>query len=212
MLETLLKNAPSNIKNRFTYKLYHAGDHIFESGNTNEHLIIIQEGNIEICKESIDGSMMSLNQYHGATILGELEIFNESLTTQTVLALSDCKAIIMHKTTLFEWMKDDFDLTTYIIRHVTNELKVRERQSMILAKLSVYDRMLMAIYQYHRLETLSSVNKNQLSKDIDTPIRSVNRAIARAIEEGFIDYKKSITIKDEHMLMTHIKNLNRRLE
>jgi transcription initiation factor IIE alpha subunit len=56
--------------------------------------------------------------------------------------------------------------------------------------MTVKDRILYSLFTHYKIGDLTQLTKKQISYEVATPLRSVNRAISMLSEEGLIAYKK----------------------
>jgi len=189
-LRTLVENAPKSVKEEFTYKKYKKGNFIIHPDETNEYLFILTKGSTEVYRQSYLGSMLSLYVNDTYSFFGELEVFNKDIKTFIVIARTDCEVIIIHKKTVHEWMKADFDFSLYIVEQLAGKLIEISNKASKLSLLTVKERVLISIHSHYRIGDLEQLTKQMLSNEVCAPIRSVNRAIFQCIDEKLIDYKK----------------------
>lgn len=133
--------------------------------------------------------MVSLYIYDSYSCFGEIEIFNEKIKTLSVIAKQNCETIAIHKTTVYEWMRIDFNFNFYIIKQLASKLILSSDTAAQLSLLTVKDRILLSMHNHYKIGDLDSVTKQILSSEVHAPIRSLNRSIAQCINEGCISYK-----------------------
>jgi len=169
-------------------------------------LYILTAGKAEVYRENYSGALISIFSYDSYSVFGELELFNEQIATFGISAKTDCEAILVHKNMVFEWMKNDFDFTRYILEQLSLKLVTSTSRTMKLSFLSIKDRILYSIYTHDKIGDLGNLTKQKLSQEVCAPLRSLNRSIKECIEEDFIVYQdKSFHITGKAKLEEYSK-------
>jgi len=184
----IVDNAPTHIKKEFIYRRHEKGSLIIHPHEHNNHFYILTTGIAEVYRQSYAGTMVSLYIYDSYSCFGEIEIFNDKIKTLGVIAQQNCETIAVHKTTVYEWMKIDFNFNFYIIKQLASKLTLSSDTVAQLSLLTVKDRILLSIRNHYKIGDLEHLTKQALSSEVCTPIRSLNRSIAQCIDEGLINY------------------------
>ncbi len=207
-LDALVKNAPSEIRAKFTHHHFEKGDHILHAGEKNEFLFFLVAGEAEVYTLTQEGVMLSLNSYHATSFFGEYEVFDPNSTTLSIIAKTDCKVIRIHKSDLFRWMKNDFDLSMKILNHFASDVINSHKMNMRLAHLTIKERVLISIHSHYTMDNLKNLTKEILIQEALAPIRSVNRALVSLKADGILDYrKKQFLILDETLLKEAVNQI-----
>lgn len=188
-IEILIDNVPETIKKEFIYRNHKKGSLIIFPDEENSYLYILIKGSTEVYRQSLEGTMVSLCLYNAYSCFGELEIFNKAIKTFGVIAKTDCETISMHRKTVLNWMRLDFDFTLYLVEQLAMKLVLGGEATARLSLLTVKDRILNSVYAHLRVGDLNQLTKPQLAVEVCAPIRSVNRSIAQCIREGFLNYE-----------------------
>jgi CRP-like cAMP-binding protein len=207
-LFTLVHNAPAEIKETFIKRKHAKNTQILYAGEDTEYLYILTEGSAEVIFQNYDGAMYTMYHYEAYSLFGELEIFNEKAKTFDVICRTPCTTLAISKYNVHRWMRMDFEFTTWLIEQLTNKLLASARSLSILSLLKVNDRLLNCVYTHSRVGDLDSLTKEDICIEINTPIRSLNRAIQQCRDMGLIDYQnKKFLILDLERLEEHCYNL-----
>ncbi len=192
----IVNDAPLHIKKEFIYKRHKKGSLIIHPHEQNNYLYILTTGMAEVYRQSYEGAMFSLYIYNSYSCFGEIEIFNEKIKTLGVIAKQNCETIAIHKKTVYEWMKNDFNFNLYIIKQLASKLTLSSDTAAKLSLLTVKERILFSIHNHYKMGDLDNLTKQILLSEVSAPIRSLNRSIAECINEGIISYKdKKFSIK-----------------
>ncbi len=94
-LESVRQYLSENVYQQMKLCCFKSGEFIFTEGETIEYLFIILEGNCKVFKTLENGKTNLLCCYEDIQILGEFEIFGDSLAKTNIQALQDtyCLAI-----------------------------------------------------------------------------------------------------------------------
>lgn len=202
-LKYLMDTAPSEVRSNFINKKYRKGSNIMLPNNNNDYLYIIVDGKAEVYREDYSGALISIYNYNSYNLFGELELFNEKIITFGITAKTDCEIILVHKSLVYEWMKNDFNFTKYILEQLSLKLVESSSTALRLSLLSIKDRILYSIYTHNKIGDLKDLTKEKLSQEVYAPIRSLNRSIKECIEDGYIIYK------DKKFYITQIDKLEK---
>lgn len=205
-LKELLDSAPPMVRSSFIQKKYKKGSSIMLPNNNNEYLYILTDGRAEVYREDYSGALISIYDYSVYSLFGELELFNDKIITFGITAKTNCEVILVHKNLVYEWMKNDFNFTRYILEQLSLKLASSSYTALRLSFLSIKNRILYSIYTHNKIGDLKDLTKDKLSREVYAPMRSLNRSLKECIEEGFIIYKdKRFYITDMDKLEEYSK-------
>ncbi len=98
-----------------------------------------------------------------------------------------------------------FESTKILIKEIAHKLIANSYVIEELASLTIRERVLRRIFIHNKKETLNSLTKNQLSREVNAPMRSVNRIIEECMKQGIILYaKKKFVVPDENSLSCYL--------
>lgn len=194
-LKYIVSATPEHIKSEFIYKKHKKGSSIFLPNEANNYLYILINGRAEVYSQNYSGSYISLYLFDSYSCFGEIEIFNNKFKTLGVIAKTDCETISINKNTVIQWLQEDINFTLYLIEQFAEKLIHSSNAISKLSLLTVKERVLDSIYIHYRIGDLDQLTKEKLSSEVCVPIRSLNRSIAKCIDEGLIAViNKKITI------------------
>lgn len=207
-LQELIDNAPGYIKKNFIHRKYKKGSFIIHPYEENKYLYIIIDGSAEVYNQTYAGTILSLYQYNSYSCFGEIEIFNKEIKTLGVIAKTNCEVIVIHKNIVYEWMKSDFNFTLYILEQLSTKLILSSDSLSKISLLTIKDRILCSIHTHYKIGDLDKLSKHKLANEVCAPIRSLNRSIAKCIQENYINYKdKKFTVISTKKLEKHVESL-----
>lgn len=200
-LKELIDSAPPMVRSSFIYRKYKKGNSIMFPNNNNEYLYILIDGRADVYREDYSGALISIYDYSSYSLFGELELFNDKITTFGITAKTNCEVILVHKNSVYQWMKNDFNFTRYILEQLAQKLASSSYKALRLSLLSIKDRILYSIYIHNKICDLKDLTKEKLSQEVYAPMRSLNRSLKDCIEEGFVIYR------DKRFYITDIDKL-----
>ncbi|MEA1883194.1 MAG: Crp/Fnr family transcriptional regulator [Thermotogota bacterium] len=190
LLKQLLEKAPERIKQAFEHKHYTKGTLIISPDEQVKHLYILTDGEGEIYQQNLSGVLLLYTIMTPYSCFGEVEIINNKLKPLSVIAKTDCQILRLQRNLVFEWMKLDFHFNLYLFEQLAEKLRNNSEKLFQLAAMTVKDRILYSLYTHYKIGDLDQLTKKQISYEVATPIRSVNRALSILSEEGLITHKK----------------------
>jgi len=202
----VILTAPEHIRKEFIRRKHKKGSLIIHPHEKNDFLYILTEGIVEVHSQEYTGATITLYINETYSCFGELEIFNENIETLGIIAKQPCETIAIHKSKVYEWMKEDFRFNLYLVKQLTAKL-IYQTAAVRFSKLKVNDRVLFSILNHYKTGNLHRLTKRTLSNETGVPIRSLNRSIAQCREEGFIEYKnKTFSILSLENIQAHFEH------
>ena len=207
-VDMLRNRMPEKIRKRLRNQQYNPGDPIILAGYDNNYVFFLIEGEAEALIQSKEDVLTSVYSYRANSIVGELEPFYKSFKPVSIMATTICVAEILYKNDFLEWLQSDFEATKLLIRIIAQKLVDNGLLIEEMSHLSVKERVLRCIATYSYKGWLPSLTKKQLSIEANTPIRSVNRAIAELTKQNLVHYQnKQFHIANSAAVMEYLPNL-----
>ncbi|EGT4599948.1 Crp/Fnr family transcriptional regulator [Clostridioides difficile] len=193
---------PKEVKHKLQEKSYAAGSTILYAEEENNFVYFLLSGVAEAYIQSCNGNFSTLYLYKSGSFFGEIEQFYDGKKPVEITALSDCIVKRLYRTYFLEWIKNDFNATTFLIQGLAEKLIINSQLVENILELTVKERLLRSISLHYHRNTLDSLNKSRLAKEVNSPIRSVNRAIDECKKQGLLDFSdnKFIIINPKELL------------
>nr|WP_217592051.1 Crp/Fnr family transcriptional regulator [Cohnella sp. GbtcB17] len=206
-LKELVEQAPEPIKRQFLHRKHRNGSLILHPNESNDYLHILTKGTAEVYSQSYSGAMLSLYINKAYSCFGEIEIFDESLKSFGVVAKQNCETIAVHKTSVYEWMKADFNFTFFLIKQLASKVTFSSETTSQLSLLKLKERILISIHNHYKIGDLHALTKQVLASEVCAPLRSLNRSLAECKTEGLIQYEsKKFSIPSVPELETYLEH------
>ncbi len=116
------------MKNRKLGHLYKDGELIIKQGTKGNCLYVIQEGMVEVIKETPEGDV-KVAELGETEFFGEMGLFEEDVRSCTVRALGNAKVLTVDKRNLYKSIHQDSSLAYRLLEKMSNRL--REANKMI---------------------------------------------------------------------------------
>lgn len=177
-------------KTKLIRKTYKKGKTILYAEEENNYVYFLLEGSAEAYVQSPQGNYANLYIYKAGSFFGEIEQFYDGNKPVEITAFTDCIVDVLHKSDFLNWLERDFEATKFLIKELSYKLVINAELVEEVLMLTVKERMLRSIAIHYHRNTLGELSKKQLSKEINTPIRSLNRAIAECAKDCVIRYSE----------------------
>lgn len=192
-------------KKKLKRKKYNANNTILFAEEENYYVYFLVEGIAEAYIQSLQGAIATLHLYKEGSFFGEIEQFYHGRKPVEITAITDCIVDTMYRNDFLEWLHKDFEATKFIIKEISYKLIINAELVEEVLLMSVKERLLRCVALHYYRKNLDKLTKNQLSKEVNAPIRSINRAIAEYSKQRIICFKdKKISIMDENMVLKHL--------
>ena len=109
-------------------QLYKDGELIIKQGTSGNCLYVIQEGKVEVIKETAVGDV-KVAELGEADFFGEMGLFEEDVRSCTVRAIGEAKILTVDKRNLYKSIHQDSSLAYRLLEKMSNRL--REANKMI---------------------------------------------------------------------------------
>lgn len=103
-------------------RVYRDGELFFRSGDTGDHMYVIQDGRVEVVAEK-DGRETRLAVLGPGDILGEMAIFEREPRSATARALGEVRAITVDKKNLLRRISEDPTLAFRLIKTLSKRVR-----------------------------------------------------------------------------------------
>ncbi|MBK5142443.1 Crp/Fnr family transcriptional regulator [Budviciaceae bacterium BWR-B9] len=197
----LYDEIPDKFRQKIKRKRYSKGEAILFSERENDSVYFMIEGKAEAYIPTLKGTFSNIYLYAEGSFFGEIEQFYKGRKPVSITASTECVVDTLHKDHFLEWLSKDFESTKFLIQEIAHKLIINSDIIEELSSLTIKERVLRRVFIHHKNNTLCNLTKIQLSKEVNAPIRSVNRIIEECMKQGAILYeKKKFVVTDEDFL------------
>lgn len=182
---------PENIKCKLETKKYNAKSTILLAEQENNFVYFLKEGIAEAYIQGLKGNFATLNLYKAGSFFGEIEQFYDGGKPVEITALTECVVERLYKDVFLEWLKNDFSATKFLIQGLAEKLIINAHLVENILGLTVKERLLRSIALHYHRDTITSLNKAQLTREVNAPIRSINRAMEECQKQGLFVFSNN---------------------
>ncbi len=197
----LIDLMPKEVKNKLHRKAYSPNEIILFAEKSNDYVYFVAAGFVEAYVPNEQGSLSHIYTYKPGSFFGEVEQFYSGRKPVQVSAVTSCTVDRLHKDDFLGWMKKDFEIVKLVVREIAFKLIVNSDRIEELLHLTVKERLLRCIALHQYRGTLDRLTKSLISLEINTPLRSVNRAFAECVRHKLFCYKnkKVVILNQKHL-------------
>jgi len=201
----LIDMMPNEVKKKLNRRTYDTNDIILFAENENNYVFFLVEGKAEAYILNRQGSFAHIHVYKPGSFFGELEQFYIGRKPVEISAITPCVVDVLYKDDFLDWMKKDFEVTKFIIKEIGYKLILNSEYIEEVLLLTVRERLLRCIATHYHQGNIDRLTKEQIAKETNAPIRSINRAITECTKQGILSYKdKQIVILDKEKIQKHL--------
>lgn len=202
----MMDRMPDEVKKMLLRKTFNENETILFAENENHYVYFLMEGKAEAYVPNLHGTFVNIHLYEPGSFFGELEQFYVGRKPVEISAMTPCVAYALHREDFFDWMKKDFEVTKLIIKEIAYKLITNSEYIEELSLLTVKERLLRCAANHYRRGDIDKLTKEQLKKEINAPIRSINRVIAECDRQGILSYKnQQLKILDIAKLQAYLR-------
>lgn len=187
----LIDIMPDATRCKLEKKKYIAKSIILFAEQENHFVYFLKEGIVEAYIQGLKGNIATLHLYKAGSFFGEIEQFYDGGKPVEITALTECVVERLYKDDFLEWLKNDFNATKYLIQGLAEKLIINAHLVEDILELTVKERLLRSIALHYHRDTITSLNKAQLTREVNAPIRSVNRAIEECQKQGLFVFSNN---------------------
>ncbi|MGB0127772.1 MAG: Crp/Fnr family transcriptional regulator [Rhodocyclaceae bacterium] len=115
---------------------------VVRTGEAASFVYLVASGSLNVLAGNEDGREAILAVLKQGELFGEMGVLDEQARCATIVAATQCVLIAISRTDFKSFMKDNFDVTEYVIRTLIARLRTANRRIESLALLDVPGRVL----------------------------------------------------------------------
>lgn len=201
----LYERMPPWVLEKTEVRTYRPGETILFPEEENHAVYFLTAGTAEAAVESPDGIRATLHLYEAGSCFGELEPFYSGRRPVEITAVTPCAVRRLGHGDFLTWLQSDFEAVQCLIGELAGKLILNAELVERLLSLTVKERLLRSVLLHMRRGTLPGLTKTELAKEINAPIRSLNRAISACEQEGLLSYAgRAFSVPDPERLRKRV--------
>jgi CRP-like cAMP-binding protein len=180
-------------------KSYRKNQTIFTPMDRCDHLSMIIEGQVKLCKYTADGKEQILSFLGVDDVFGEAVVFEGGNYVVNVVAEEDCKLALIHRDVLLELTQRNKDFTQAFFQEFTRKIKILNNKLEMLSLRTMKQRIarfLLSLSKEQGKENKVRLpySKQKIAFLLGTSREVISRNFSELEEEGYIIQKGRKTI------------------
>lgn len=208
-LNKLLSNAPRWVLES-TQVVTKKKNTIFVEENTPADTVyILVDGTVRAIDYRIRGVVYDYMWFHAIKVFGSMEIFFEiPLYMTTLKTVTDCTMLVMSRASFDKWIWDDKNALRMEVARIGDYLLEESRNERVILFLQGVDRIIYLLTKNYEAEDpkdeyIVGISRQELAERSGFSIKTVNRAVQKLQEDGFIGRKgrRIVISKEQYVQM-----------
>lgn len=208
-LNKLLSNAPRWVLES-TQVVTKKKNTIFVEENTPADTVyILVDGTVRAIDYRIRGVVYDYMWFHAIKVFGSMEIFFEiPLYMTTLKTVTDCTMLVMSRASFDRWIWDDKNALRMEVARIGDYLLEESRNERVILFLQGVDRIIYLLTKNYEAddpkdEYIVGISRQELAERSGFSIKTVNRAVQKLQEDGFISRKgrRIVISKEQYVQM-----------
>lgn len=184
-------------------KKYNKGSYLFNAGDMLEEVYFLKEGIVQGSIIDINGTEKILTFSDEFCFLGEEVLFHHQPVLYNAYAVTDIEAYIFAGDVLINILKENFDLSYYLMCSMAIRVRVLANQIEDILFRSTLEKVVRILYYYSSMEEKNNftIAHRNLAAIVGAHRVTITNVIAELKEQGIVEteYGK-IIIKDKNAL------------
>ncbi len=207
-LKDLIDRMPREIKERCLVQKKSENNILFYKGDPLEYIYILCEGEVRVMNIFKKGSVYIVSDGGLAQFIGEQGVLaGEEYAAVTVITVSDCTFMKIHREDFLRWIDQDHEFTKYLLNKLSERLYATSKEHGIRSNYPsqyLLQRYFVKTYEkYNTNEVCIQAKRQEMADEVGISLRSVERSIENLKKENKIAVrKKKIYIsKDQYVIL-----------
>lgn len=175
-------------------KTYKKGEIIFTPLDQCDHLSVILQGEVKLCKYSADGQEQILSFLGGGDVYGEAIVFQGDHYVVTVIAERDTTVEMIHRDVLLTLTQRNKNFTLAFFRELTRKIKLLNNKIEMLSLKNMKQKIARYLLSLSKEQKSSSVklphSKQKIAFLLGTSREVLSRNFSEMEKEGYIQSKE----------------------
>jgi CRP-like cAMP-binding protein len=210
VFSTLTDDQLANLSVEKSCNFYKKGQLVFFEGNRPTGLYCVNKGKVKIYQIGIEGKEQIIRLAKDGDILGYRSLISGELYTASASVIEDATICFIPKKTFFDLLQSNSELSTRMMKLLSNDLKSAEKRITALAQKPVRERLaetIIMLKEFYGVDKENSAIKANLSREdianiVGTATETAIRVLSEFKNEKIIELKgKKIHIINSEALM-----------
>jgi CRP/FNR family cyclic AMP-dependent transcriptional regulator len=170
----------------FVSQTLKAGETLFEQGDYDDRLYVLDEGLLEVSIISIEGRKMSLNMLRPESIFGEIAMFDPGPRTARIEAIEDCKLRYLGQSTLVPLMASEPHLAVELLSLAGKRMRWLSQQMEDQVFLSPTARLASKLLYLAGTNSKIAMSQAQIADYVGVTREVVSKTLSEWRREGIV--------------------------
>jgi CRP/FNR family transcriptional regulator len=207
---TLTDQQLANLSVEKSCNFYKKGQLVFFEGNRPTGLYCVSKGKVKVYQIGVEGKEQIIRLAKDGDILGYRSLISGEHYTASASVIDDATICFIPKKTFFDLLQTNSELSTRMMRLLSNDLKSAEKRITGLAQKPVRERLaetILMLKEFYGVDKENSSIKASLSREdianiVGTATETAIRVLSEFKSEKIIDLKgKKIQVINTEALM-----------
>lgn len=189
------------------------GEDLFHEGKHPRGLLCVKEGKIKVSQLGYDGKEQIVHLIKDGDTMGHRALFDDEIYSCSAIALDESEVCFIPKSTFFEILSNNGNLTIEIAKVLAKELKEAEHVITTTSQLTVKHRLintLVKLYHLYGYEDDNATINIKMTRDdianlVGTTRETVTRKLYELQDQNLIKLKgKKIVILERILLESYL--------
>lgn len=177
----VMANAPLKIIERMRVVEFEIGEFNLRQGESYDETYLLVAGRVKVYLDSANGKSVVLDVYRPGMFLGEQEAVINKPYSASIINITPVRLLKIDNRDFVAWLNNDQQFANQQVYHLT---KRTERYSLYSAMQQI------GLELTRSAKEKRPISREQLTYEVDTSYRNINRVLKRLSELGIIDASK----------------------
>ncbi|HHT51205.1 MAG TPA: Crp/Fnr family transcriptional regulator [Eubacteriaceae bacterium] len=205
LFSVLTKEDKKYLRQNMDLKTFYKGDIIYTPLDICEHLNIIIEGQVKLCKYLADGREQILSFLYSDDVFGEAKVFEKSNYVVTVIAEKKTTIGMVHRDVLLGLTQRNRDFTLEFFKEFSNKIEILNNKVEMLSLKTIKQKIARFLLNLSDKEDRTQIKlpytKQKIAFLLGTSRETISRNFRELEEQGYIKQisRKNIIIYKEKL-------------
>ena len=165
--------------------------YVVRAGERTDFVYLILSGTLNVLVSDAAGREVILSVLGPGELFGEMEALDDEAHSASVMAVTPSVLVVLAKTQFKRCLRENFDVSRYVIRRLSQRLRLADRRIESLALLDVTGRVVrllqdMAETLDGRQVVASKISKQDIAKMVGASREMVSRVVKDLVLRGLV--------------------------
>lgn len=190
IVHEIVANAPLNVIERMQVVTFEVGRFMLHQDEYHDYTYLLVEGRVKVYLISPNGKSVVLDVYGPGMFLGEQEAIIKKPYSASIINITPVTLLKMSNQDFVNWSQHDHRFANRMISYLSEQIYHLTKRT---ERYSLYSAMQQIGLELTRsAKEKRPISREQLTYEVDTSYRNINRVLKRLSELGIIDASKTV--------------------